>query len=120
MESVRNLTKVNTSTSKLKSKRRDLSSMISDKIHDDIYESAFDSSHTYTVFEFKSGWINVYMDENGDVEVLVSHYNEHQSPALEKAICACLPDWRGIEDEKEMDQREEQEFRDYLWRNCRY
>lgn len=119
MERVKNLTKANTLAPKPRSKRAELLSMISDVMRDKVYESALEKD-AYGEFEFPSGWVEITMMRNGEVEVAVVHHNEHESPALEKAIGDCLPDWSEVEAEAEKDAREEQEFRDYLWRNCVY
>lgn len=94
-------------------------SKISEDMHGKVYESALENS-AHGCYEFKSGWIEVSMFRTGEVEVMVVHHNEHESPRLEKAIECCLPDWYEVEAEAEKDMREEQEFRDYLWRNSRY
>lgn len=108
------------SAKKTKSKRADLFLMISDCMRDKIYESALESDHVWWEFEFPSGWIEVSIHRNGFVEVSVVHCNEHESPTLEKAIADSLPDWSDVEAEAYESMRKEQEFRDYLWRNCRH
>ena len=93
---------------------------ISKKMQAEIYESALDYDSIYKEFCFKSGNICITICRNGNVEVDVYHDNEHKSPTLEKAITSCLPEWGEIEEKVIRDRKEEQEFRDQLWRNCCY
>lgn len=121
MENSRNLIKVNASAPQKQPKRLEILSKISDTMRQRVYESALENSTAYGTFEYNAGWVEVTMHRNGNVEVIVCHSdNEHQSPTLEKAIADWLPDWGEVEEEAEKDEREELEFRDYLWRNCRY
>lgn len=96
-------------------------SKISDAMWQRVYESALENSTAYGTFEYNDGGVEVTMHRNGNVEVIVYHTgNEHQSPALEKAIADSLPVWGDVEEEAEKDERKETEFMEYLWRDCRY
>lgn len=120
MEEARNLTKVNTSTPKSKPLRARLFAQIADGMRDRIYEASLECDNAYGSFEFGPASVEVDVSRYGEVNVCVVHDNEHSSPLLEKAIGDHLPDWSDVEAEAEKDRREEEEFRDYLWRNCRY
>lgn len=118
--SARFLTKTGRNGLVMSPMRAKLFAKVAKEVHDSIYESSLESDNAYASFDCKSGTIEVELTRFGDVNVSVVHENDHSSPTLEKAISEHLPDWSDVEAEAEKDMREEQEFRDYLWRNCRY
>ena len=94
---------------------------IIEKIEERIYAECLGDDHVFVNIESNDGWIEVYMKSDGTCEVVVCHSkNEHESPMLESTITGMLPDWWSIHTRAEEDEREEQEFQDYLWANCRY
>ena len=103
-------------------KRRDsfLQSIV-DRIKEAIYSACLWEDRISESIEYNDGWIEICMKSDGTTEVTVCHSgNEHESPRLEAAIAGMLPDWWSVRTRAEEDEREEQEFLDYLWRNCRY
>ena len=72
-------------------------------------------------FEYASGTIEVVVTKDGGCDVAVVHSgNEHISPTLEATIAGVMPDWWSIQTRSEQDGRDERDFKDYLWKNCRY
>lgn len=121
MLEVKNLTKKHHLTRQMSQKRYAMVSEISEGIREKIYESSLECDCAFGSFPFPSGVIEVEVNRNGEVYVCVSHKeNDHASPTLEALIADCIPDWYDVEAEAKKDLREEEEFRDYLWRNCRY
>ena len=86
----------------------------------EIYEECLTSSVARTVYECKSGLIEITMNCNGKCEVEVVHSNGHESPLLVSTITGMMPDWGFIHESALKDFEEAREFEDYLWRNCRY
>lgn len=90
-------------------------------IEEAIYAECLCENRIFEKVEYRDGWIEISMNSNGGCEVSVCHLdNEHESPRLEATIAGMLPDWWSVRTRAEEDEREEQEFRDYLWRNSRY
>lgn len=91
------------------------------KVKQAIYDECLSGNRIILNEKCASGTIEIYMTSQGDCEVLVLHAdNEHRSPTLEATIVEMMPDWWSIQSKAEDEEREEQEFRDYLWRNSRY
>ncbi len=86
----------------------------------EIYEECLTNSVARLVYECESGLIEITMYSNGKCEVDVIHSNGHESPLLKSTITGMMPDWWSIHTEALNDFEEEREFKDYLWRNCRY
>lgn len=108
-------------TPKRTNKRISFLQSIVDRIEEAIYSECLFEDRIFENIEFKDGWIEISMNSNGSCEVSVCHLdNEHESPRLEATIAGMLPDWWSVRTRAEEDEREEQEFQDYLWRNCRY
>lgn len=108
-------------TQKRTKKRVSFLQSIVDRIEETIYSECLREDRIYESIDYNDGWIEIYMKSDGTTEVTVCHSeNEHESPRLEDTIAGMLPDWWSIRTRSEEDEREEQEFRDYLWRNCRY
>ena len=108
-------------TKKRIKKRVSFLQSIVDRIEEAIYSECLWEDRIYESIDYNDGWIEIYMKSDGTTEVTVCHSdNEHESPRLEATIAGMLPDWWSIRTRSEEDEREEQEFRDYLWRNCRY
>lgn len=108
-------------TQKRTKKRVSFMQSIVDRIEEAIYSECLWEDRIYESIDYNDGWIEIYMKSDGTTEVTVCHSeNEHESPRLEDTIACMLPDWWSIRTRYEEDEREEQEFRDYLWRNCRY
>ncbi len=108
-------------TPKRTKKRASFLQSIVDSIEEAIYSECLWEDRISENIEYKDGWIEISMNSNGSCEVSVCHLdNEHESPRLEATIAGMLPDWWSVRTRAEDDEREEQEFRDYLWRNSRY
>ena len=108
-------------TPKRTKKRASFLQSIVDRIEEAIYSECLFEDRISENIEYKDGWIEISMNSNGSCEVSVCHLdNEHESPRLEATIAGMLPDWWSVRTRAEEDEREEQEFRDYLWRNSRY
>lgn len=108
-------------TQKRTKKRVSFLQSIVDRIEEAIYSECLLEDRIYESIDYNDGWIEIYMKSDGTTEVTVCHSeNEHESPRHEDTIAGMLPDWWSIRTRSEEDEREEQEFRDYLWRNCRY
>ena len=94
---------------------------IIDDIEARIFEECLQDDKIWMNVEYKDGWIEIYMTSKGDREVIVTHSgNEHESPTLASTIAGLLPDWYSVQTRAIEEERKEQEFRDYLWRNCRF
>lgn len=92
-----------------------------EKMEQAIYDECLFENRVSLNVEYASGTIDIYMTNQGDCEVSVIHAdNEHNSPTLEATIAGRIPDWWSIQPRAEDEERKEQEFQDYLWRNCRY
>lgn len=92
-----------------------------EKMEKAIYDECLLENRISLNVKYASGTIEIYMTSQGDCKVAVIHAdNEHNSPTLEATIAGSVPDWWAIRSRAEEDERTEQEFRDYLWRNCRY
>ena len=116
-----NLSEFKVLTPKRTKKRASFLQSIVDRIEEAIYSECLWEDRISENIEFKDGWIEISMNSNGSCEVSVCHIdNEHESPRLEATIAGMLPDWWSVRTRAEEDEREEQEFRDYLWRNSRY
>ena len=108
-------------TQKRTKKRVSFLQSIVDRIKEAIYSECLLEDRISESIEYNDGWIEIYMKSDGTTEVTVCHSeNEHESPRLEATIAGMLPDWWSIRTRSEEDEREEQEFQDYLWSNCRY
>ena len=102
--------------------RRDmfLASLV-ERMEEAIYDECLSENRISLNVEYASGTIEIYMTSQGNCEVAVIHANnEHNSPTLEATIAGLVPDWSTIQSKAEEEERTEQEFRDYLWRNSRY
>lgn len=116
-----NLSEFKVLTPKRTKKRASFLQSIVDRIEEAIYSECLFENRISENIEYKDGWIEISMNSNGSCEVSVCHLdNEHESPRLEATIAGMLPDWWSVRTRAEEDEREEQEFRDYLWRNSRY
>ena len=116
-----NLSEFKVLTPKRTKKRDSFLQSIVDRIEEAIYSECLFEDRISENIEYKDGWIEISMNSNGSCEVSVCHLdNEHESPRLEATIAGMLPDWWSVRTRAEEDEREEQEFRDYLWRNSRY
>lgn len=116
-----NLSEFKVLTPKRTKKRASFLQSIVDRIEEAIYSECLFEDRISENIEYKDGWIEISMNSNGSCEVSVCHLdNEHESPRLEATIAGMLPDWWSVRTRAEEDEREEQEFRDYLWRNSRY
>lgn len=116
-----NLSEFKVLTQKRTEKRISFLQSIADRIEEVIYSECLFEDRISENIEFKDGWIEINMNSNGSCEVSVCHLdNEHESPRLEATIADMLPDWWSVRTRAEEDERKEQEFQDYLWRNCRY
>lgn len=116
-----NLSEFKVLTPKRTKKRASFLQSIVDRIEEAIYSECLWEDRISENIEYKDGWIEISMNSNGSCEVSVCHLdNEHESPRLEATIAGMLPDWWSVRTRAEEDEREEQEFRDYLWRNSRY
>ena len=92
-----------------------------EKMEQVIYEECMYKDRVSLIVEYASGSIEISMTNQGYCEVLVIHAdNVHNSPTLEATIAERVPDWWSIQSKVEDEERKEQEFQDYLWRNCRY
>lgn len=108
-------------TKKRTKKRASFLQSIVDRIEKAIYSECLFEDRISDNIKYKDGWIEIYMKSDGTTEVTVFHSdNVHESPRLEATIAGMLPDWWSVRTRAEEDEREEQEFRDYLWRNSRY
>ena len=115
------LSELNVLTSKRTKKRISFLQSVVDRIEEAIYSECLWKDRMSENIEYKAGWIEISMNSNGGYEGSVCHLdNEHKSPRLEAAIAGMLPYWWSVRTRAEEDEREEQEFRDYLWRNSRY
>lgn len=116
-----NLSEFKVLTPKRTKKRASFLQSIVDRIEEAIYSECLFEDRISENIEYKDGWIEISMNSNGSCVVSVCHLdNEHESPRLEATIAGMLPDWWSVRTRAEEDEREEQEFRDYLWRNSRY
>ena len=121
IQGAENLSEFKVLTPKRTKKRVSFLQSIVDRIEEAIYSECLFEDRIYENIEYKDGWIEIYVKSDGTTEVTVCHSdNEHESPRLEATIAGMLPDWWSVRTRAEEDEREEQEFRDYLWRNCRY
>lgn len=120
MLNAENLMKLNKKCHKAATMRSILLSKIASGVRESIYESCLESDKTSYSIDVKSGCIEIELTRYGDVKISIGHDSELPTPNLENSIISCLPDWDDVEAKAEKDMREEQEFRDYLWRNCRY
>lgn len=105
---------------KLATGRSGFISAIIKEIEDRIFEECLNDDKVFVVIRCKSGSVEVSMKSDGTNEVAVCHNNDHTSPTLEATITGMLPDWWSVQTRAEEEERKEQEFRDYLWRNFRY
>lgn len=116
-----NLSEFKVLTQKRTKNRASFLQSIVNRIEEAIYYECLWEDRIYENIEFKDGCIAISMNSNGGCEVSVCHLdNWHESPRLESTIADMLPDWWSVRTRAEEDDREEQEFRDYLWRNSRY
>ena len=116
-----NLSEFKVLTPKRTKKRASFLQSIVDRIEEAIYSECLWEDRISENIEFKDGWIEISMNSNASCEVAVCHIDDvHESPRLEATIAGMLPDWWSVRTRAEEDEREEQEFRDYLWRNSRY
>lgn len=120
-QSAEKLSEFNVLTQKRTDKRVSFLQSIVDRIKEAIYSECLWKDRISENIEYKDGWIEIYMKSDGTTEVTVCHSdNEHESPRLEATIADMLPYWWSVRTMAEENKREEQEFQDYLWRNCRY
>lgn len=116
-----NLSEFKVLTPKRTKNRASFLQSIVDRIEEAIYSECLFEDRISENIEYKDGWIEISMNSNGSCEVSVCHLdNEHESQMLEATIAGMMPDWWSVRTRAEEDEREEQEFRDYLWRNSRY
>ena len=116
-----NLSEFNVLNPKHGKKRASFLQSVVNRIEEAIYSECLWEDRISENIEHKDGWIEISMNSNGGCEVSVCHIdNDHKSPRLEATIAVMLPDWWSVRTRAEEDEREEQEFRDYLWRNSRY
>lgn len=115
------VTEIKDLTSKRPSKTDLFLASLVEKMEQAIYDECLSEDRISLNVEYASGTIEISMTSQGDCEVEVIHAdNEHTSPTLEATIAGKMPDWWSIQSRAEEEERQEQEFRDYLWRNCRY
>lgn len=109
------------STPKRKSSKAKFLQDIVDRVEQVIYEECLTEDRISVSVEYHDGWIDIYMKSDGTCEVTVCHSdNEHESPTLETTIAGILPDWWAVQTRALEEERNEQEFRDHLWRCCMY
>ena len=121
MRKASNLSDFKVSTPKMQSKTAKFLQELADRIEQAIYEECLTEDWISVNVEYHDGWIEVFMKNDGTCEVAVCHSdNEHVSPTLEATIAGILPDWYSVKTRALEEERKEQEFRDYLWRYCRY
>lgn len=120
MRKAENLSEIKKVGSKSPSCRPFLDALV-EKIEQAIYEECLTEDWVSVNAEYHDGWIEVFVKKDGTCEVSVCHSdNEHESPTLEATIAGMVPDWYSVQTKALEDKREEQEFKDYLWRFCRY
>lgn len=116
-----NLSEFKVLTPKRTKKRVSFLQSIVDRIEEAIYSECLFEDRISENIEYKDGLIEIYMRSDGTTEVTVCYsYYEHESPRLEATIAGMQPDWWPVCTRAKEDEREEQEFRNYLWRNSRY
>mgnify|MGYP003571443047 CR=1 FL=1 len=121
MQEARKLSEIKVSTPKRQSKMAKFLQELADRIEQAIYEECLTEDRISVNVEYHDGWIEVYMKSDGTCEVAVCHSdNDHESPTLEATIAGILPDWYSVRTRALEEERKEEEFRDDLWRCCRY
>lgn len=83
-----------------------------------LLEESLESNSVSESFDFRSFVIEVYMNRNGEKEVLALHDNGRTCPNLESLIRSGLPVWSDVEREAKEDRVRERETMDHLRRVC--
>ena len=87
------------------------------------------SANDIAVGRFKLGGYYIYIDysmpwssafPSSLSPVTITSAIEREYPRIEEYLAHHLPDWSEVMKKVEEDRREEMEFQDYLWRNCRW
>ena len=87
------------------------------------------SSNDYAVGRFKVGEYHIDIDYSMPWSsafpsslncVTITSASNREYPRIEEYLAHHLPDWSEVIKEVREARREENEFQDYLWRNCRW
>lgn len=72
----------------------------------------------YIDIDYSSPWSPPAIQSFNGVTIMSN--KEREYPRIEEFLAHHLPDWSEVMKKVEKDRRDEMEFQDYLWRNCRW